>query len=374
MSSDSGNSRTHSDRTALVQEILSISDASQLVLKVQSNPKVILDAFQGLATGNASAVAELNETRMRLQALEQKQIPEPNKEASDESLLSRLVKILDNRNNIGNGSIMIPDPPLFEGAKKNFALWKDSVLMKLNVNGDRFPSEQSKLVYIYSRLDTLCQAHIHSWVKNGMLTFESVDSMMEILHTIFHDPNLVRDAVSRLYSNKQKNKPFSVWIAEIRRDAAIAEYDYDSRHLKDLIFHNLSLELQQAIIYEQNIDKLSLNEVVARLQDIENRQKAFANAITKSNRRMPINFQALQMTPNQAAEAGDPMDLSAAQLQPRSRLSIDEKNRRRNLGLCLYCGQPGHVLKTCPIRPSERAINSNRVDVVGDFVEKSGNA
>ena len=250
MASGPSNSHDPADRTTLVQELLSMSDPKKLVLKAQQNPQILLQTIQSLANGNANTVAELNATKMRLENLEQNQKLNPGITSVRDNLLSRLVEVLGDRNNNGGGSIIIPDPPIFEGAKKNFAIWKDNVLMKININGDRFPSLQSKLVYIYSRLDILCQAHIHSWVKNGALTFESIDSMMGILHTIFHDPNIIRDAVSRLYSNKQKNKPFSVWIAEVRRDAAIADYDYDSRYLRDIIFHNLSLELHQALIHE----------------------------------------------------------------------------------------------------------------------------
>lgn len=373
MASDPSSSHVSADPTILVQELLSMSDPSQLILKVQRNPQVVLETFQSLANGNANTVAELNATKMRLESLEQNQSTEPKKDSGDESLLSRLVEILGDRNRNGGGSILIPDPPIFEGAKKNFAIWKDNILMKININSDRFPSLQSKLVYIYSRLDTICQTHIHSWVKNGTLTFESVESMMEILHTIFHDPNIIRDAITRLYSNKQRNKPFSEWIAEVRRDAAIADYDYESRHLRDLIFHNLNLELQQALIYERDIERLSLNEVVARLQDIENRQKAFQNAVSRSNRRIPFNFRAPQVTSSQSAQIGEPMDLSAAQIQPRSRLSLEEKNRRRNMGLCMYCAQPGHIIKNCPNKPPLDTLIGNTVRFEAESKRNSEN-
>ncbi|KAL0180367.1 hypothetical protein M9458_025809, partial [Cirrhinus mrigala] len=35
-----------------------------------------------------------------------------------------------------------------------------------------------------------------------------------------------------------------------------------------------------------------------------------------------------------------------------TRLSREERNRRLLNGLCLYCGQPGHCIRQCPIRPS----------------------
>lgn len=38
--------------------------------------------------------------------------------------------------------------------------------------------------------------------------------------------------------------------------------------------------------------------------------------------------------------------------RPRfKKLTDDEKQRRRKLGLCLYCGTAGHLANTCPTRP-----------------------
>jgi hypothetical protein len=42
-----------------------------------------------------------------------------------------------------------------------------------------------------------------------------------------------------------------------------------------------------------------------------------------------------------------PMDIDGA--RPRFRpLSPEERQQRWNLGLCMYCGQPGHIAISCP--------------------------
>ncbi len=35
----------------------------------------------------------------------------------------------------------------------------------------------------------------------------------------------------------------------------------------------------------------------------------------------------------------------------RGHLSIEEKQRRRDKGLCMYCGAEGHKVQTCPLVP-----------------------
>ncbi|KAL0159852.1 hypothetical protein M9458_043577, partial [Cirrhinus mrigala] len=46
-----------------------------------------------------------------------------------------------------------------------------------------------------------------------------------------------------------------------------------------------------------------------------------------------------------------------------TRLSRTERNRRISNGLCLYCGRPGHVLRTCPIRPPRPVVSTLSIEV-----------
>lgn len=41
----------------------------------------------------------------------------------------------------------------------------------------------------------------------------------------------------------------------------------------------------------------------------------------------------------------------------RARLTTEERERRFKERLCLYCGEPGHILATCPIRPSQTCLS-----------------
>ncbi|KAI0998628.1 hypothetical protein K3495_g9567, partial [Podosphaera aphanis] len=162
---------------------------------------------------------------------------------------------------------------------------------------------------------------------------------MNQLTILFDDPNRVRDAVARLHRNKQKNKAFSSWIAEIRRDAAIAGYE-NTQALTDIVFLNINLELQRALINEKDIDMLKFDEAVARLQDIDKRQRRFAESAANYRAR---KFLPQQISPNSSTQltttqGGDAMDLSASNVLPRGPLSQEKKKCRRKLGLWLTFG------------------------------------
>lgn len=54
------------------------------------------------------------------------------------------------------------------------------------------------------------------------------------------------------------------------------------------------------------------------------------------------------------ASSSDPMQVG------HSHLSADEWARRFREGHCLYCGRPGHLIRSCPVHPSREAPVRNR--------------
>lgn len=377
--------------TQILEQIAGIDDISQFVQGVQSDPAVILNAIKALAHKNEKTGVELRNARRKIKKLEENQSAEGSspKLSMDENLMTRFVEALEMRNT--GKSAPVPDTHIFSGLKKDFHNWKESIMMKMNGNQDHYPTEQSRMIYAYSRMNTDSKTHLDTWVRDGVILFSSFAQMMHQLTVIFGDPNRVRDAVSRLHSNAQRNKPFSTWIAEIRRDAAIAGYESNSQHLRDLVLSNMSLELKRALIYERDIDYLSFDEAVSRLQDIDNRQRAYAVAESRfrtrndnlnistrqSSRTFPTSQMPTQPPPPPAPQPpADPMDLSASSFHRRGPLTQQEKDYRRSQRLCLYCGESGHMIRDCVRRNQKYPVLGRAVGFESpvEATSESGNA
>lgn len=123
--------------------------------------------------------------------------------------LENLPIFLENLQFQSQRSANVREGSIFNGDKKLSPIWKEGILLKLKSNADHYPTEQSKIAFVYSMLDTDCQSHLHRSIKNGVLNFDSVEIMMNELTVLFDDPNRVRDAIARLHSNFQRNKSFS---------------------------------------------------------------------------------------------------------------------------------------------------------------------
>ncbi|POS82494.1 hypothetical protein EPUL_006621 [Erysiphe pulchra] len=364
-------------------ELAKVTDATQFLSGVQRNPELVFEAVKTLADqsiGDGTAASQLESSYKKLIEKEKELLTASNnleaarkdiealKKSSENNVFEKLTNVLENLQFQSLRSAKVKEGSIFNGDKTFFPTWKEGILLKLRSNADHYPTEQSKMAFVYSMLNTDCQAHLHGSIKNGILNFDSLESMMIELTVLFDDPNRIRDAIARLHSNFQKNKSFSSWIAEIRRDAAIAGYE-NSRELRNIVFLNINLELQQALIFERDIYSLEFNDAIARLQDIDNRIQTFSRNMARlrsqsNNNIMPKNMQ-LPSRPLTTTQGGDAMDLSAASVGPRTPLSDDEKNRRRQLGLCFYCGKKGHRVERCFLKLSNFNKSDNSEEALG---------
>lgn len=198
--------------------------------------------------------------------------------------------------------------------------------------------------------------------------------MLGILDRAFGDPDPVGTATRAFWALKQKNTDLSTYVAEFSKLAA--EVPWDDRAKLDHFQDGLSYKLKQALVHYP--DAASLETLIDQASKIE--QKLACLRTHPRNPSAPATTRHLpgpapvvapredKPTTHASFVAGRPtlMDLSSG----TPCLTQEERERRRNNGLCIACGKNDHFIAACPIRKKRPHLSAHAAAIQED--EESG--
>lgn len=272
----------------------------------------------------------------------------------------------------------LPDPDKFEGDRKDLRRFVAQIHDKMTTNRDRFPTPQSRMSYVNSRLKGLAYAQILPYTRHGACQLDDYEKILNKLERAFGDPNRVQNACDQLFRLRQGNKEFSVFYAEFQRLAL--EGELADSALPTLLKQAINRELKGMMLH-QKPPRGNHHQLAEFLQDLENQRlqfesataprnhviapRPFAPALTRTHATtaQPVARNAHQTwrpttpTSDQATVfQPDPMDLSSARQLTRKTFSPS----RRETGACFRCGSHEHRIRDCPHpdnRPQMRVMS-----------------
>jgi len=268
------------------------------------------------------------------------------------------------------------DPPLFDGNRdeiENFILQ-----LRLNLAEETsFKNEQAKLRYIVSLLKGKALYQLAPRVKKDKVDLEDAEEAIQILETAFGDPDPQTTALEKLRRCYQNNKDFAEYYAEYF--ALISKLDWDEKAKIDRLNEGLSNEMKDALVVVKRPKTLA--ECIQLYQEIDKniqarkKSKQRRTGPTEWRPRMvsqpatappPANPSSQPMAPHPTASNSGyygpaPMDLSAGKRGP---ITTQERLRRLENNLCMYCGGPGHMARNCPVS----AENAKRRQGTGQVI------
>ncbi|KAI2655929.1 Transposon Tf2-6 polyprotein [Labeo rohita] len=169
-------------------------------------------------------------------------------------------------------------------------------------------------------------------------------------HTAFWTSGSLGD-----YSLGAKDSRGGLFLAELRQEnRSVTDYSIKFRTLDAECRWNLEVEWDMflhglADYIKDEIYSLELPTSLDGLVDLAIRVDKRLQQRDQRVRRAPAANQLTHL-PVTSSDA----DVSLSEPEPmqmgRSRLSLEEKRRRRNEGLCLYCGAAGHIAAQCPVK------------------------
>ena len=284
----------------------------------------------------------------------------------------------------------IEPPPMFGGDRKELLPFLSKCRLKFQMTAADFPTEKDKVMYAGSRLegtpfawsDPLLTAYPEAGEKKPIPPeLASFEAFATALTRIYGDPNMAATATREIKRLRQtgsvtdyaikfeSKKPYVKW-----NDGAFCDQFYDN--LKDEIKDEMAplgkpetLEDMKALaikidtrLYERRLEKGPSNPT---------RPTPARPMATPAHPAIPNSHATQQTTatprytnptptgglriPSYTPDGTVPMELGARGWQ----LTEQEKQRRRGLGLCIYCASDEHKVEHCPTRPPPRS--SSRV-------------
>lgn len=268
-----------------------------------------------------------------------------------------------------------PDVDRFDGTRDKLPTFVAECRVKFAENADRYPTQESRMNYVFTRCTGAAKDQLLPFWESDTVAqlapFNDTDSLLSWLQVCFGDPNPKGTAQSKISHLRMANREFSQYLADFNKH--IERTGWNTEAQKSALMSGLSNELKNLLIHHDT-EEMGLRELTSLCMRLDNKIRATRQTNTPSTRfgtsydsnstypRIPkvtVTAQVGRPTPTPATGAnatpvaarttthgGDAMDLGKV----RGPLSSEEKARRRNNGLCLYCGDPGHFADKCAKR------------------------
>ena len=221
-----------------------------------------------------------------------------------------------------------------------------------------FATDKAKVTFAATYLRGSAFSWFAPYLEQQDSILQDYDRFSQELSSMFGDPDRIASAERALMTLQQNNHPAFQYASDFRRimvdtkwnENALAPIFY--RGLRDDVKdelckldrpENLSKYMELAIkidnrLFERRQEKRESNKSQSWIKKLPHQQ----------NQPNKIQPNAVEYPPLKATNTGStPMEISTT----HRKLTSAEKESRIKKGLCLYCGNPGHLVSLCPLKP-----------------------
>lgn len=236
-------------------------------------------------------------------------------------------------------------PEKFDGTRSKFRGFVNQVRLIFLLQPQRYTTDATRIGLV----GTLLTGQALSWFaplyeKNSSV-LESFDTFLAAFEEAFSEHDKARAATMKIRNLRQGRRPASIYASDFRQLACDIEWGEPT--LVSQFYHGLRDEVKDLLLSLP--DPTTVNEAISQAVKCDNR--LFERQQEKrlwTTPRPHLNYDAAATTnlSNKPSEVED-MQIDAVRFKP---LTEQEKKRRRQEGLCLYCGGEGHKLDGCSKR------------------------
>ena len=218
-----------------------------------------------------------------------------------------------------------------------------------------YPTDRARIAYVIGALSGRALSWATAvWTTGGSLS-SSYGSFTGELLKVFDHPEGGPDPGKRLTSLRQGLRSVADYTIEFR--TLSAESGWNDAALR-AVFHQGLTETMKDELASRD-EPTDLEQLISLSIRLDNRLRERRRERVPRSQPRPLSplRRPQSPPPRTPASPGTHLNSEPEPMQlGRARLTPEERARRRAEGACLYCGQPGHLVATCPTRPgNERA-------------------
>ncbi|KJZ68122.1 hypothetical protein HIM_12487 [Hirsutella minnesotensis 3608] len=281
----------------------------------------------------------------------------------------------------------LPDPPKFDGTRKNFRPWFLEMKAKLALDRKAFGNEVELFAYVYARLEGTAQNMAAAYYEQGGADgARSPEQFLDYLNRRYGDPNAKSRALDRLRALKQKpDESFANFFPKFEKELAdsgggawddAVQINYLegalNSKLKDRLVSvtDLPVDFNQyaelLLTIGSRLDSLSFQE---RQQTREQRaKKEYGRPVESSEPRQKSITSKLPTAPAPAFD--DQMDWEPVR---SNRLAGGDKSMERKQFVpleertCFGCGKLGHIAVNCSKNQQQQRKTKERAKAEAEW-------
>ncbi|KAK3559369.1 hypothetical protein QTP86_012780 [Hemibagrus guttatus] len=237
-----------------------------------------------------------------------------------------------------------PAPYSGSGEDCNGFLLQCSLVLEMQPH--LYPTERSKVAFIITQLHSQALLWAESlWSQDSPVT-QSYAGYVEHFKEVFGKPSWdssVREELCKLQQGKLMVTKYAIQFRTLAAKSGWNEQALLAAYCQGLSPQvRLHLAAHEDAIELERLIQLSIR-VATHMQSCVHRSQDQSRPYNRRDRPEPVS------PPEPALE---PMQRGTTHLNPA------ERQKRLTQSLCLYCGDPGHALPACPIRPPRPMVST----------------
>jgi hypothetical protein len=268
----------------------------------------------------------------------------------------------------------VEPPPEFSGKISEFPNFMAACSLVFTLCPNTYSSHERKVLFVISRLRGMAMSWARTIVENPAHPYrKNYPAFKTALSNLYSDRNLRARNEDKL-SHLVQTKSAAAYAAEFQ--SLVDPLDLDDNS-KCLLFHKglksgvkdtianvgraatFTLLLDQAISIDQRKHQRELEEKKSSLSSSKNpSSKSSIPTSQPSSGKAGVNNATedrnTRFTRSQNRSDSQPRGLKRP--APKGPISQQEKSRRIAEGLCLYCGESGHLRLECPKKPKSESV------------------